>query len=319
MRTLNILFFIIAVSFSLSSLGKKDNEGNLRLLYWNVQNGMWDGQTDDYQRFTSWVSGQKADICVWCEAKKLYVTGTAKYEVESEEQCIERWKRLAERYGHKYVYLSAHRDNYPQLYTSNRPLEMEKLIVGNEDTIVSHGASWYKVKVGKKTLNMVSLHTWPMPYSLKVAAADREKSKQEHGGDKYRLQEMTYICKETVLTSKKAKKEYWAMMGDFNAVTRTDNKEYNLPENSTAFLVHDYIMAETPYIDIVKKSCPDSFVGTTGGNKRIDFIYATPALMKKTKAATIVRDGYPAPVRDAQISNFWHPSDHSPIIVDFKL
>ncbi|MBQ2044666.1 MAG: endonuclease, partial [Bacteroidaceae bacterium] len=77
MRTLQILFFIIAVSLSLSSQGKKENEGNFRLLYWNIQNGMWDGQTDDYQRFTSCVEGQKPDICVWCEAQKLYVTGTA--------------------------------------------------------------------------------------------------------------------------------------------------------------------------------------------------------------------------------------------------
>ena len=58
--------------------------GQLRLLYWNIQNGMWDGQTDDYRRFTDWVTAQRPDICVWCEAQKLYVTKTAKSEVETE-------------------------------------------------------------------------------------------------------------------------------------------------------------------------------------------------------------------------------------------
>lgn len=319
MRTLQILFFIIAASLSLSSQGKKENEGNFRLLYWNIQNGMWDGQTDDYQRFTTWVTDQKPDICVWCEAQKLYVTGTAKYEVETEDECIARWKRLAERYGHKYVYLSAHRDNYPQVYTSNIPLVVEKLIVGNKDTVVCHGASWYKATIGKKTLNMVSLHTWPMAYAFNIPTSEREQSKKEFGGDKYRHIEMKYICQETVLTHKKAKKEYWAMMGDYNAVSRVDNMKYGHPEDSPAFLVHDYIMDETPYKDVIKEFYPDSVISTTGGGRRIDFIYTTPALLKKATHATIVRDGYPAPVRNAQkISNFWHPSDHSPIIVDFK-
>lgn len=319
MKYLHFFFSVLAISLSLSVQGARKDEGNLRLMYWNVQNGMWDGQTDDYQRFTQWVSEQAPDICVWCEAQKLYVTGTAKYDVESKEECIARWRRLAERYGHKYVYLSAHRDNYPQLYTSNIPLEAEKLIVGNKDTVVCHGASWFKAQIGKKTLNLVTLHTWPMGYGFNVPSAEREQSKKENGGDKYREIEMKYICQETVLTHKKAKKEYWAMMGDFNAVSRDDNEEYNYPDDSKAFLVHDYIREHTPYKDIIKVFYPDSVISTTGGKKRIDFIYATPALLKKATHATIVRDGYPAPVRNPQkISNFWHPSDHSPIIVDFK-
>ena len=65
---------------------KKTGDNTLTLLYWNIQNGMWDGQTDDYQRFTDWVSRQQPDICVWCEAQKLYVTNTDKSEKETEEE-----------------------------------------------------------------------------------------------------------------------------------------------------------------------------------------------------------------------------------------
>lgn len=314
-KTLLLMAFL-AVCATLPA-GAKGN--GVRLLYWNVQNGMWDGQTDDYQRFTTWVAAQKPDICVWCEAQKLYVTNTSKSERETEQECLDRWKRLAARYGHQYIYLSAHPDNYPQLLTSRYPMESEKLIEGNADTIVCHGASWYKVRLGKKLVNLVTLHTWPQGYGFKVPAEKREESRARNEGDLFRRVEMEYICKETILFHPNAQKELWAMMGDFNSRSRTDNSLYQYPENSTKFLVHDYIRKETPYVDIIKEMYPDSVVSSTGGGARIDFMYLTPALRKKVKHATIAVDDYTRPVRNPQnISNFWHPSDHLPIIVDFK-
>lgn len=313
------LILVYALILAHPIQARKGEGKELRLLYWNIQNGMWDGQTDDYHRFTSWVKEQEPDICVWCEAQKLYITGTATSEVETEEECLKRWKRLAQRYGHDYVYLSAHPDNYPQLLTSKFPLQEMEKITGNKDTVVCHGASWFKLQKGKKAMNLVTLHTWPMGHGYKVPKAQQEQSRKEFGGDKCRLAEMTYICKQTIHTSKKAKREYWAMMGDFNSVSRKDKEIYDYPDDSPAYWVHDYILKKTPYKDIIKECYPDSVISTTGKTKRIDFVYATPKLLKKVKHATIVRDGYPAPVRNAQnISNFWHPSDHSPILVDFK-
>ena len=312
-----IFLLVILTMAAMTSMQAKRT--SLRLLYWNIQNGMWDGQTDDYRRFTDWVAEQQPDICVWCEAQKLYKTGTADSERETEQECIDRWRRLAQRYGHEYVYLSAHPDNYPQLITSRYPMENEKLIAGNSDTLVCHGSSWYKVKMGKKTLNLVTLHTWPQAYGYGVPKEKREESKAEGGGDRFRRVEMEFICKETILTHPDARKELWAMMGDFNSVSRVDNSKYNLPENSTKFLVHDFIRDNTPYVDLIKETYPDSVISTTGGQSRIDFMYLTPRLMKRVRKATVARDQYTNPVRDAQrISNFYHPSDHCPIIVDFK-
>ena len=294
--------------------------GNVRLLYWNIQNGMWDGQQDDYLRFTSWVAEQQPDICVWCEAQKLYKTGTADSERETEQECLDRWKRLAARYGHSYIYLSAHPDNFPQLITSKFPMECEKLISGNADTIVCHGASWYKVKIGKKRLNLVTLHTWPMGYGFKVPKDKQNESRANFEGDKFRRAEMEYICRQTILSHPKAEKELWAMMGDFNSVSRVDNSKYQLPEDSPKFLVHDFIRKETPYEDLIKTLYPDSVVSSTGGGSRIDFMYLTPPLRERVKKAGIASDSYTKPVRSPQkISNFWHPSDHLPIIVDFAL
>ena len=314
----SFVIFLLVTGF-FDSFAKKESDETLNLLYWNIQNGMWDGQADDYQRFTDWVSEQHPDICVWCEAQKLYVVGSDKSEKETEEECIARWRRLAARYRHQYVYLSAHPDNYPQLVTSRFPMDAEKLIKGNSDTIVCHGASWYKLRIGKKkTFNLVTLHTWPMGYGYRVPADKRKESQANGEGDVFRRTEMEYLCKNTVLTHPKAKKELWAMMGDFNSISRVDNDAYQLPENSTKFMVHDYIREETPYIDLIKDFYPQQFISSTGGKSRIDFIYITPALRKKVKYAAILKDDYTLPVRNPQkISNFWHPSDHLPILMTF--
>ena len=44
------VILLSAVTFPASA--RKDS---LKLLYWNIQNGMWDGQADNYDRFVDWV------------------------------------------------------------------------------------------------------------------------------------------------------------------------------------------------------------------------------------------------------------------------
>ena len=34
----------------------KNPKNNMRLLYWNIQNGMWSGQGDNYDKFVEWMS-----------------------------------------------------------------------------------------------------------------------------------------------------------------------------------------------------------------------------------------------------------------------
>lgn len=315
-----ILFMLTLLACVLPTSARRGGRASqLTLLYWNIQNGMWDGQADDYRRFTDWVVRQQPDICVWCEAQKLYLTGTDTAERETEAECIARWQRLAERYGHRYVYLSAHPDNYPQVITSRFPMEAEKLITGNADTIVCHGSSWYRLRLSGRTLNLVTLHTWPQGYGYRVPAERREESRAKGEGDVFRRKEMELICKETVLSRPKARKELWAMMGDFNSISRVDNQAYQLPEGSTKFLVHDFISDRTPYIDLIHDLYPQQFL-ESGWGKRIDFIYVTPALRKRVSEAAILKDDYTTPVRSPQkISNFWHPSDHLPIVMKFKL
>ncbi|MCR5327193.1 MAG: endonuclease/exonuclease/phosphatase family protein [Bacteroidales bacterium] len=296
----------------------------VRLVYWNIQNGMWDGQTDDYQRFTDWVKAQKPDVCVWCESQPIYKTGTYTKldninEWRADSLMTVHWKRLGRRYGHKYVYISGHRDNYPQVVTSRFPLESVDRMVGNADTLVAHGAGWVRLKIAGKQLNLVTLHTWPHGYGYNVPKEDRERSREAHEGDKFRRVEMEYICRHTIGSVPGAAEEYWMMMGDFNSLSRADNWVYRFEDDDTRLLVHDYIRECTPYIDIVNVREPMSFYSSTGGHARIDFVYCTKPLADAVVDAHIHTDSYTRPVKSKVVTSFYEPSDHRPIIVDFDL
>ena len=316
---LSISVLLLAAAIVLTTTSAR-RASNFRLLYWNIQNGMWDGQPDNYDRFVNWVKAQRPDVCVWCEAASIFKDGTD--DELPDEACYlpAHWNELARRYGHKYVFLGGYRDSYPQVITSRYPIEEVARITGNTDTVVCHGAGWARLYVHGKTLNIVTLHTWPQAYGFKVPKEDRERSKAAREGDFFRRTEMEYICSHTIATVPDAADQYWMMMGDFNSRSRVDNWVYHYPEEDSRLLVHDYIHAATPYLDLVHERHPNDFYTTTGGRARIDYVYCTKPLLDCVIEDRIVSDEYTTPVRNLQkISNFWHPSDHRPIIVDFNL
>lgn len=300
-------------------MAEKCGYKNLRLVYWNIQNGMWDGQDDGYDRFVAWVSGLAPDICVWCEGQSIYYNGTATEMKKGERYLVDGWKDLAARYGHSYVYVGGHRDNYPQVITSKYPIENVKRITGAKpDSIVTHGAGWARIDVGGEKINVVTLHTWPQKWAYR--AKDQSASAAAGGGDKYRRKEIEYICNHTILSCPSAADQMWMMMGDHNARSRVDNFFYGFAEDDSRFLVHDFILEKTPYVDVIADRHPGEFKTSMHGSSRIDFVYLTPNLNAKVVDASIVVDRYTEPVRNPEhLSNFWHPSDHRPVLVDFRL
>ena len=74
---------------------RQADETNLRLLYWNIQNGMWSGQGDNYTRFVDWVSTQNPDVCVWCEAVSNYRTASDEKIKPEEAYLPEHWDTAA--------------------------------------------------------------------------------------------------------------------------------------------------------------------------------------------------------------------------------
>lgn len=68
--------FLLLLSAMLLAGGCAREGKDVRLLYWNIQNGMWDGQNDNYDRFVNFVKEKDPDICVWAEAQSIFYTDT---------------------------------------------------------------------------------------------------------------------------------------------------------------------------------------------------------------------------------------------------
>ena len=297
--------------------------GEVKVLYWNIQNGMWHDQGDGYDHFVEFVKELDPDICIWAEAESRYKTGTAEKMQMPEEQYLPwNWDILAARYGHPYTLVCGKRDTFPQVITSKYPLRIVKRVNGNgSDIVVAHGAGWAVVELpGGQELNVVTLHTWPQKYAY--LAVDQKADAAAHGGDYFRAKEMQFICEETIGTDPSAKDRLWLMTGDFNAISSVDNYHYGLAADDTAFLVHDYVRSKTPYIDVIERFYPGDFQKTTVSGRRIDMVYVTPALFCKVTSARVIREGFADCYRDPrgkEIHNFCHPSDHFPVFVTIKL
>lgn len=312
-----LLFAFAAILVSVVMFPASARKDSLKVLYWNIQNGMWDGQADNYDRFVDWVSSRNPDICVWAEAQSIYKTGTNVKCAPEDRYLVAGWKELASRYGHKHIYVGGHRDNYPQVITSKYPIRnVRRFTEETPDTVVTHGSGWARVNVKGHELNIVTLHTWPLGHAYNINRNDKEEVKKSaavNGGDHYRAMEIEYICRHTILTDKNAASNLWLMLGDYNSISPADNDVYKLAPDYSSFLPHKYILANTPYIDSVREHNLPDMQWTIPSHWRYDYLYMSPALDSMVKRIGVIYEDFTMPVRDEKIRNFFHPSDHLPI------
>lgn len=316
-----ILLVLLALTALLPASAKKKNANNVRLLYWNIQNGMWDGQKDNYTRFVEWVKDKDPDICVWCEAEDHILTDGSKSTPVKGRYFPAGWMEVMPRYGHKYMFVSGRRDSFPQVITSKYPIDTLGQFLGEKpDSVVQHGAGWARIVIDGKEINIITLHLQPFSYWRGLPTPEmKEESKKNYGGEKYRRMEVQWILNHTVRTHQHPEKELWMMMGDFNARSRKDNFRYKWSDASQNFLTHNYIEDTAPYLyDVIAEMYPETFVPSTYEQSRVDYVYVTRSLLKAISKAETVRDSYTKPVFTG-IKNFYIPSDHLPIIVDFNL
>lgn len=296
----------------------KKAAGTVRVLYWNIQNGMWADQANNYNNFVKWVKTYDPDICVWCESETIYKDNTK--SSTSSRFLPAGWATLGARYGHTYAATGGDRDNYPQSITSKYPIKTVLKITDSDVSgkPIAHGAAIQEITVGGRTLSFVTCHMWPQAYAYGVNGdSAREASKAEHGGDYYREFEMEYIVKKTINNPEYSGRE-WILLGDLNSRSRLDNWYYQYSESNTALLTQDVILNKTDLKDVIHETYPNYFIASTGGTSRIDFVYASPALMDKVEEAYIIMDGWTDPKVSKYVSSFRDPSDHRPILVDFK-
>lgn len=296
-------------------------KGNLRLLYWNIQNGMWADQPNNYDNFVAWVKKYDPDICVWCESASIYKDRTGTSAPTADRFLPNGWPGLAARYGHQHSAVGGWRDNYPQTVTSKYPvtsiLKITNTDVNNKP--IAHGAAIQEVNVNGRKLWFVTAHMWPQGYGYGVSSANQEASKAKHEGDYYREYEMNYIVAHTINDSKYATQQDWFLLGDFNSRSRRDNWFYNYAADDTALLTQDVVLNKTDMVDVIAQSHPGQFITSTMGSARIDFVYASPSMYAKVVDAMVLMDKWTSSVKSTWYPSFYDPSDHRPILIDLEI
>ena len=295
------------------------DNSNLKVLYWNIQNGMIADQHNNYDNFVKWVQKWDPDICIWCESETIYKdksgTGT------SSKFLTDGWPQLAARYGHNYTAVGGNRDNYPQTVTSKYPIKTIKRIT---DTNVSgkpvaHGAGHFQIEAHGKRLNIVALHMWPAGHAF--GASDTTTSAAAHEGDYYRQFEMQYIVDNTINLASNSAEEYWLLAGDTNSYSRMDDWSHHLStSNPTKLITHDVLLEQTYMKDVLAHRDCYGEKNNVVFRCRIDFIYTSPKLFDCITNSIMMMDSWSGPIKSWEYHpSFSDPSDHTPVYVEFKL
>ena len=264
---------------------------NIRLIDYNIADGMWFDQYNNYDRFVAWVQEQDPDVLALCESATHWNEHRKTVSPEVMPRYLpDSLYLLAQRWGHPYTVVGPYQDNYPVAITSRYPIELVQRIGDG----LSHGALHVRIN----GINYVILHLWPQRYSM------RDKTRSDNGGEAFRVEEMERILAATIRNPRFADEKHWMMMGDFNSHSPLD-KPYHGKRN---YDVHNLVRMYYPY-DIIGEVHRGEFVpSTVGGKARIDFIYSTGEIYKGVKSASSPRDPFTV-----------EASDHLPIIVDFKV
>ena len=277
---------------------------NFKLLSWNIQDGMWCDQFDDYVNFVAYINEINPDVfCIqeaashWdIDGKNLshysrYLPYPDQKNVESKWDNPSGWVALAKRWGHEYVVMGPYKDNYPVVITSKYPIEIIERLRGDENTTVSHGALYAKVHFTDDiSVNLVNLHLQPD----NVANASN-----------FRMNEINFYLSKTINSKEHYRDEHWLMMGDFNS---------NVGKNVD--------------VEVRKNSYYDLWAEMNSYNKSyIDFIYGTESMRKSLKSIDFLY-GFahmdkimysPNGVAINNGSGVWKYSDHYPVLAEFSL
>ena len=280
-------------------------QGKLRIMYWNIQNGMW-GDQPAYDNFVAFVRKYSPDICVWCEAKSNHLTDS---EVSWKEgpYLPEGWEELAARYGHSYVAMSRRgTEKFPQVITSEYPVKKLLQIgdVEGGDPIV-HGSGLFEVDVNGLPVNLLTIHLKPNSGDIMAE------------GERYRSREIKYILAQTLKNPTYEHLTHWLVLGDFNADSRKDAAFHPYVDDGSRYLTHDYLSENTSLIDLMSARYPGTFMYTTASARRIDYVYMDEAAYGRVVDACVLTESWTAPT-ETGLSNFYKPSDHRPILIDLQ-
>ncbi len=266
----------------------------LRVISYNILEGMKLDADNNYNKFVEWVNQYNPDVLALEEANGLNK---------------EMLSKLAERWGHHYVETNCNypgASSFPVAITSKYEIEDVRHIVDN----VWHGAIFAKIK----GINIVVLHLYPFSDLKENAEWDNPEDMDNDNdidGNDYRTHELKLYMKETIV--KYPARPMWLMMGDFNSFSPLDADHYT---TSQAYGTHE--VALEMYYDLLKEMHRE-FNRTTptlsGGwnenrtdGKRLDYIYGSQAIVQETVRTDVIYDEFTD-----------HYSDHYPILLDLRI
>ena len=295
----------------------------LRVMDYNIQNGMWADQGNNYDNFVEWMRRADTDVVIFCEAQSNYVTDIDKRLPEpiAERYLPSHWGEFAARWGHSYWVIGAHQDNHPVVVTSKYPLTLVQALGGEE---VSHGGVHAQVEVNGEKIDLVGFHTYPHAFSRGLTDnAEKIASRRRYDGEKFRTEEMKIFMERTILNPKFKKRKNWLIMGDTNCLSPLDDRFFGHGVDSPLYWGHKYILENTPCIDIVKQYCcpqqRDVLIPSIQWERRIDIIYASPAMMERVVKVESPKDEFTTSIKEPGLRHHKRSSDHLPVIVDFRL
>ena len=301
----------------------RDN-GTFRVLYWNIQDGMWADQYNNYDNFVAWIKRYNPDVCIWCEARSIFnASGTNLTKAEKATMLTNAWPSLYPRYNHSYYALGGDRNNYPQAITSRYSITTLKRITDTDEAgrpVVS-GAGLFRINVAGEDIYIVTLHPYAQAYAADVPVEEREASAAAHGGDYYREHEVKYVISQTINNPEYSGVKNWIMAGDFNSQSPNDDFYYKLGSSTTKYLAQKQILDNTEYKDIIAEQYPGAFMtSTTAATSRIDYMFASEQMYGRVANAVILTDSWANPYQvDGVAGYLCFPSDHRPVMVDFRM
>ena len=102
---------------------------SLKIIEYNIRNGMQYDQWQDYAAFANWVRVQEPDILVLCEGRSLNASDGKKLPAEKQAFPAQLAKYAAQ-WGHPYTAVSSGNGPYPVLVTSRYPLKVVQQLSG---------------------------------------------------------------------------------------------------------------------------------------------------------------------------------------------
>ena len=317
-------------------------ENTLRIMTYNVQNGIWGDEQNNYDNFVKWMQEQDPDICIFCESQTIYKTAThdkcdvtERYLPYGKGHTWERgtepyfepkgWIELGTRWGHTYAKIGAHIDNHPVTVTSKYPVTLVQKLGDKNPHEIWHGGIHAQVTVNGETINIVGYHTWPFGMSRETRGKGKDveqKSAWANGGDDYRTYETEYFINSTVKNPKYADQKLWIITGDTNCRSSLDDAFLGYGPKSPRYGSNNYVLDHSGCKDIIKTyNSPDKrdvLMSSTQKQARIDIMYGSDEMMSRVIRAEIPKDEFTAAPYNAKMKFYDKSSDHLPVIVDFK-